>query len=471
MHICLINPPALDTIQAEVPSFIKEERGINPPLGLLYLASRLQKEEGITVSVIDAQERGFSYKDTALAAAAQKPDLVGITAMTMTMRDVLYTCRELKLLLPHTLICLGGPHATIYPEETLRLEHIDYAVTGEGEEPFTRLVKELQRGNTVPREKNIACLDGQKHLVYPGMGEYLRNLDDLPFPARTLIRYRNYGSVLSRHRIVTTMFTSRGCPFRCAFCNRPHMGTNFRPRSAENVFREFQECAALGIGEILVYDDTFTVDKARVHQLCERILQSGLRIDWDIRSRVDTVDAPMLRALKKAGCTRIHYGVESGSDAVLKELKKGITVSQAEGVLRMTKEAGISTLAYFMIGSPHETEKEVGETISLLRRIRADYAHITIFTPFPATELYLRALKEGVIPHDYWREFAQDPLAPLTVRYWEKDIPRERMFELLKKAYQAFYSRPLYLAKRLFAIRSLSELKTKCRAGLKILRH
>ena len=173
--------------------------------------------------------------------------------------------------------------------------------------------------------------------------------------------------------------------------------------------------------------------------------------------------------IKQAGCKRIHYGIESGTNKVLKELNKGITIEQAEEALGKTKEKGISTLAYFMIGAPGETEEDVLETLKLLRRIKADFAHITMLTPFPATEIYTRALKEKVIERDYWREFALSPDSNVKIYYWEKELSKEKMLFLLKKAYRSFYARPKYLLKSLCSIRSLTELFAKAKAGLQIL--
>jgi len=326
--VVLVNPPAEHTLVGNNPRFLDEERGHNPPLGILYLAAMLEERSDHTVCVLDAQVEELSYNDLASHVAGERPDLVGITTMTFTLVDVLRTVEVVKASAPEARVVLGGPHVHLYPRESVELPGVDFAIVGEGEYSLVALCDRLwepQRWGEVPG------------LVYRRNGEVVANerpgliedLDALPFPARDLTPYHRYSSVLARRRPVTTMFTSRGCPYRCAFCDRPHLGKKFRAASARRVADEMQECVEMGIHEILVYDDTFTVSRRRVLEICAEIQRRGLDVGWDIRARVDTVDEEMLRALRAAGCERIHYGVEAGDDRFMAVLRKGITVEQA----------------------------------------------------------------------------------------------------------------------------------------------
>ncbi len=231
-----------------------------------------------------------------------------------------------------------------------------------------------------------------------------------------------------------------------------------------------EECLKMGIKEVLIYDDTFTIDRQRVLNICSEILKRRLRIGWDIRARVDNVDREMLQRLKEAGCERIHYGVEASSQRILDILRKGITIEQVKKAFRLTKEAGISTLAYFMFGSPEETKEEILSSIRLAKELKPDFVHFSLTTPFPATDLYRLGLKEGILKKDYWREFSQDPGKEFIPTVWEENLLREELVVLLKSAYRSFYVRPVYILKELTKVKSLKEFRRKIKAGLRVVK-
>ncbi|MFC1722671.1 B12-binding domain-containing radical SAM protein [Nanoarchaeota archaeon] len=464
MKILLLNPPSLTNFGSEVPEIVNEERGCNPPLGLLYVASYLLKHSDHKVKVIDSMVEKLDMDAIADRIKRLKPDVMGMTAMTFTIMDVLKIAAIAKKINKKTKVVLGGPHGHLYPEETLNLPNVDYLIMGEGERPFLELIDNLEDPSKVD---GIAFKRGEEIIINPKL-PLIQHLDEIPFPARHLTPYMKYSSLLGKHDVVTTMITSRGCPYKCLFCDRPHLGKQFRARSAENVVEEFEQCVDMGIEEFLVYDDTFTVDRQRVVDICNLIQKKGLKISWDIRARVNTVDKELLDLLKKAGCERIHYGVEAGNPEILKILRKGITMDQARKVFKMTKKAGIQTLAYFMIGSPRETRETIQQTIDFAIELDPDFCHFTITTPFPGTELYFMGMKEGLIKGDVWREFAKNPTQDFVPPLWEENLDRDELVELLKKAYKDFYTRPSYILKRLIKVRSVGEFKRKARAGLKV---
>ncbi len=474
MKVLLINPPRLNEILADNPAFIEEERGFNPPLGLLYLAGYLKKKSRHQVFVLDAQMEGIAYDDDFKKRISLiNPDVVGITVMTFTLVDVLKTIEIVrtagKNINKKIFVVLGGPHVHLYPRETVSLNGVDFVIKGEGETPFFNLLEALEGRGQLSRVKGLVYKNRGEEIVENPTGDFIENLDELPYPARELLPVKKYSSILGGGRIVTTMFTSRGCPFQCAFCDRPHLGKKFRARGPKNVVDEMEECLKIEIEEILIYDDTFTVNKQRVLDICGEIIKRGLKFVWDIRARVDTVDEEILNALKKAGCQRIHFGVESGTEKILKVLNKKITLEQIEKAFKSAKAAGIETLAYFMIGAPTETKEDIYQTINFAKKIKPDYAHITILTPYPATVIYREALEQGVIKSDYWREFALHPENGITTQYWEKELSREELFDLLNKFYKEFYGRPSYIFKKLLKIRSPKDLVKKAKIGLKIL--
>lgn len=468
MKVLLINPPAENTIIGNNPTIIDEERGHNPPLGLLYIAAYARMHTKHEIIIIDSQVEEISYEQLEKMIVEEKPNVVGITAMTFTLIDVIRTAKIVKNIDKNIKVVLGGPHVHVFPEETINMPEIDFLVLGEGEIPFAELLENIDHIEKLKSIKGLVFKDDGK-IINTGIKGLIDDLDATPFPARDLTPYEKYDSLMAKRTPITTMFTSRGCPYRCTFCDRPHLGKKFRARSPKNVVDEIEECTKMGIYEFLIYDDTFTLNRKRVLEICDEIIRRKLDIGWDIRTRVDTVDEEMLRRLKEANCERIHYGVEAGTEKILKILKKGITLDQVREAFMLTKKIGISTLAYFMIGSPTETREDIIKTINFAKELDPDFVHITILTPFPATELYKKGLSEGIIDKDFWREFAKDPTDDFQPEYWEENLSREELIELLNHAYKSFYVRPGYIFRELTKVRSLAEFKRKMRAGLKVL--
>ena len=468
MKVLLINPPRINEIMGNNPSIIEEERGYNPPLGLLYIAAFMERHTKHNVTVIDSQVDKLDYSSLQEKITSIRPDVVGITAMTMTMVDVINTANVVKEINNTIKVVLGGPHVNLFPDETIMLKNVDYLVLGEGEVVFTNLINAIDERAELRKIPGLVFEDNGE-IINTGKRPMISNLDELPFPARHLVPYKKYTSLLSKGGVVTTVITSRGCPFKCSFCNRPHLGKIFRARSSVNVVDELEACTKLGIYEFLIYDDTFTVNKKRVIDICDEIIRRKLNIGWDIRARVDTVNEEVIAHLKKAGCQGIHYGVEAGTEKILKILNKGITINQVKEVFNLTRKYEIPILAYFMIGSPKETLEDIYQTFKVMKDLNPDYVHLTVLTPFPGTKIYFDGLRNGVIEKDYWREFAKNPTSDFISPYWADIFTRDELCELLIKGYKSFYLRPSYIFKRIRALRSLGEFRKKAAAAVKVL--
>lgn len=466
MRILLINPPVQNEILGNNPQIVQEERGYNPPLGLLYLATVLNKQKKHEVKLLDTQVEELNYSSIEKFISEYSPDIAGLTVMTFTLLDVIKTCSLIKKIKPSCKIILGGPHVHLFPKASLNTCYGDFAITGEGEYSFPRLIdniNDLQKCAEIP---GVCFFSDGKFISGPGPG-LIDNLDDLPHPDRTLLPYKKYGSILASKSPVTTMFTSRGCPYKCRFCDRPHLGKNFRAHSAEYVIDEMQQCEELGIKEILVYDDTFTIDRKRTLDICKLYKERRLSISWDIRARVNTIDEEIIKALKHANCQRIHFGVEAGTEKILKVLNKGINKKQALEAFRLAKKYGIETLAYFMIGSPSETEEDIKETFRFARFLSPDYLHLTILTPFPGTEIYQDGIKQGLFS-DFWRDFAEKPVPEFKPKFWDAEISESILRELIIEGYKKFYFRPSYIFRRIMRLKSTDELKKKFKAAFKL---
>ncbi len=443
MKILLIHPPDEKVLLANNPAFVEKIRGKNAPLGIGYLASSLLKESTHSVETIDCQVQ-YGLLDKIRYG---NYDVVGISILTYTLLSSLQIIGWIKKYSPRSKIIVGGTHPTIYPKEMLNLG-VDIVVRGEAEKVLPDIINKVYK------------LSGHihKHIGYE------QELDKIPFPLRNNID--KYSSVFANGP-ATTIITSRGCHFGCKFCYRPVMGKRIRFRSPGNVVKELEACLSRGIKNFLFYDDTFTADKQRAIEICQRIRDSGMRISFDVRTRVTQIDEEILRMLKTAGMKQIRMGIESGVQKTLNNLRKGITLEQITKAFKLCNKLKIENFGYVMIGCPGETKDDIEETIRFVLKLNPDFIVVSKFTPFPATESYT----EWIDKHqkDVWQGFASNPTEGFIPPIWG-DIANDELEKLSKSFYRRFYGRPSYIANRLLKVRSFNRLKKYYKAGVKILK-
>ncbi len=447
MRVLLINPPYTTTDR------YGEDLGrfgpLNEPLGLAYLAASLERG-GQQVTILDAPAEGMSVDGVCGVAARGGHELAGVTMLTPMYSRSIEVIEALKGRLPETKVVVGGAHPTILPGETL-MENaaIDFAVVGEGEIVLLDLVNTLAHGGNLEHVRGLAFRRGDDVLVNPPSTP-VKDLDDLPRPARHLLPMHAYRMTRSRTRAehAFTVSVARGCPFDCAFCCRI-FGRGIRHHSVERLIEEAGLLADdYGAKEINLEADTLTLDRNFVHALCQGLVASGLakRMAWTCESRVDTVDAEMLKAMKAAGCWQISYGVESGSQRLLDLIHKGISIDRIEKTFALTKEVGISIRAFFMLGLPTETRAESLKTIALAKRLDARWSQFTLFTPFPGTMLYDTAVREGGLRSENWSDFkTHGGWTEGGLAYVPRGRSPEEMKRMQKRAYRAVYMRPKVL--------------------------
>jgi len=465
VRLVLLHPPLRCPLGAATPDYVDARRGHNPPLGLLYLQAAVEQTRHQAV-FLDANLEGLSHEEAARQALACEPDLVGVQAMTFTLRDALLTARAIKGLRPETKIIMGGPHPTLYPAETAALAGVDYALAGEGERALVAFLDRFFDEEACATVPGIACLrDGRARLT-PAVG-LLDDLDSLAPPARRSSPYRRYSSILARRTPNTIMVTSRGCPFSCVFCNR--MGRRYRWHSPDYVLREIDDIVALGIREVFIHDDTFTIQRGRIEAICRGLIARRHDLIWEARTRVDCVDEELLALMRAAGCHRLSFGVESGSERVLRSMRKEIDLAQALRVFDRCRKEGIITLADFMIGNLDEEHEDVNKTLDLMRRLDPDYVQFSVCSPYPATPLYAMAIERGLVPRDVWLDYARDPLQEFRSPVWTQNFGEEELGRMVKRAYRSFYLRPRFIARQLFRIRSPAQLAALSRAALGLL--
>lgn len=469
MQVLLIIPPESHSIESSLPKGLEAGKGVYPKLGLLYVAAHLDLHGGVTPEIIDCPAERLDYTKLEARLRRRRPDVVGVTTLTFNLIDTWKVIRLVKGIHPSSKVCVGGQHVTLYPQETLELEGVDFVVHGEGERVFTRLIGVLSEGGSPEALAELPGLgyhQGGRPIVNPRQ-DRIDDLDQLPQPARHLVDLSRYDHIAAEGNQLATMQTSRGCPAKCLFCDIRM--TKFRRRSAENVLEELRYLVSRGIDDIFFVDDTITIDRRRLLDICDLIKRSGLQIHFKVSARVDTVKPHVLAALKEAGCYRIHYGVESATPRLLKYLQKQTTPDKIRQAFQWTHEAGIGTFAYCMIGIPTETYAEMMSTVDFAIQLDPEYAQFSICTPYPKTALYQSMLQTGDVSHDYWREFARHPSEDFRVRFWNKLYSEEELRRFQSEAHRRFYSRFRYIARQARRVRTLSELRSKVKLGARIL--
>ena len=470
MKILFLVPPETLSLDSSIPRALEGGKGYYPKLGLLYVAAHYERATGHRPVFIDCPPEKVSEPEMLNRFRTIQPDLVAMSIMTFNLLDALQAARVLKREKPGIKICLGGPHVNLYPKETLEQTEIDFVVFGEGEPIFTELAQVLEEeGPESPRLKSINGL-GWKQDGVPKINPArtdLMDLNTLPNPARHLVDVSQYQHIIGEGRQFFTLQATRGCPAACSFCDIRK--TTFRIRSPENVVAEIEELVALGVDDLFFVDDTITIDKKNVLAICDLIVKRGIKIHYKISARVDTVNEDILRALKRSGCYRIHYGIESATPRHLKYLQKGQTPEKVLRACRMTKKAGIGFFAYMMIGIPHETREEMMHTVAFAQKLKPDYAQFSICTPYPKTELYFQMLKEGIVPEDYWQQFAENPTPEFKIRFWNRDFTEEELRDIQDECHSRFYRQPSYIMKQIAKVRSWADFTAKARMGTRIL--
>ena len=362
-------------------------------------------------------------------------------------------------------VLVGGAGFNLYPDEIMSYSLIDYGIIGSVSQSLPQFLEAFEKGGDFGkihglyfRERDVICKNEAR--------EWHDDLDALPFPARDLLRNEIYWQFISQRRNFTNMLTSTGCTFNCRFCNEP--GGVFRVRNVASVIKEIRECYyKYNIREIDFFDRTFTIDKARVIEICNEIIRNKLDIIWSCRSRIDTVDEGLLRIMRKAGCFAIFYGIESADETVLKNLNKMITLTKVREIIAVTKKIGIKPLGFFMFGNPGETEESIKKTIDFALSLDLTYATFTKTMAKPKS--YYDELNIKNTGFDYWKEYVLGRCSERTpIRTWT-NLNDKLLTKYVKEAFCRFYFRPAYVLNALKDIKSPAELLRYSKSSLKLL--
>lgn len=410
------------------------------PIGLGYIAAVLL-QNGYEVKLLEPQLDNISDNELKNFLSEENPDIVGITAVTPTFPEAV---RIAKIIKEGTAAktALGGVHASCLPEQIiLRYPEFDFVVAGEGEYAMLELCNELKKDR--PNFYGISGLYFRKNAapVKNKPRDYITDLDAIPMPARDLVNLNKYRLPLhiDKGKRSASMITSRGCPAKCTFCSsKVTMGNIFRPHSSDYVIREIESLISrYNVRHIQFVDDTFTVSQQRAKEICEEIIRRNIKFDWHCFARIETVSEDLLFLMKEAGCTSILFGIESGDEAVLKTIKKGISLEKAKEVHDTCRKIGIKVLSSFIIGHPTETFPTANKTINFALYLKPTFALFYRLVPYPGSEVYEKYSSENRLKRNLgWDSFA--PKGEETVFNHENLSDRE-LDLLIVKAYRKFY--------------------------------
>lgn len=444
--ILLINPSYYQEIFAHSKVRAAISRG-TPCLGLLTVAAPLlNSSHKVKLLDLNLSENPSLNLDNELKDF--EPDYVAMSATTPLITSVCQIAEKVKRINSKTVVVVGGPHPSALPKETLEKSVIDYVVCGEGDYVLDGIVNK-GFSSLIP---NIFYKDGRVISSSAAERKIVEDMDTLPFPAYELLDVKKYKQpeISSRSSPVGYLETSRGCHGACVFCNKNIYGYKFRPKSPIRVVDEMVRMLRMGFNEIHIIDDAFMTDPERVCSICDEISRRGLNFPWYPRGgvRVDAVNKEAFKMMKRAGCYRVPFGVESGSQRILDQVGKKITLEQAEIAVMMAKEVGFETECYFMIGHPRESEADILKSIEFAIKLNPDYAKFAIVIPLPGTPLFSKMKKNNQIKTFNWDKYNFS--TPPKEIYTHDSLSWEIIEKYYTKSHRRFYLRLNYIMSMLY---------------------
>lgn len=370
------------------------------PYGILWIAGLL-RQEGLSVDVLD---RNVDDRDLTGILETARPRVVGVSCLTgPVIDDAIRVSCTVRDFAKDAAVVWGGIHPTIFPEHVLRQGYVDYVVSGEGEYPLLELSRALLFRDGSPEKIANLGYKVNNQLVFNQNRDFI-DLNALPMPAWDLVKIDRYIQKKFYSNRVITLNTSRGCPWRCAFCyNQAVNKRRWRGISAEKIVEQMEHLELnYGIKGFQFYDDEFDVDERRVFEMCGLLKKRGRRYAFAHFSRVNHINPERLAAEKEAGLRFIEFGIESGSERMLAFIEKDQTTEMIRRAFSMCRKAKVKSGALFMLGLPDETEKEAWQTKKLVDSLGAHQTIATIFKPYPATKLYDYCVRHGLfrLPED-----------------------------------------------------------------------
>jgi anaerobic magnesium-protoporphyrin IX monomethyl ester cyclase len=448
-RVLLINPPKIFNAL--------------PPLGLLYIAAVLE-ENGVDVKVVDSAVENHSWEDVERLIEKESPELLGVPLTTPGYVSGMKTLEIAKRVDPKIKTVVGGPHATVLPDETLNYKTVDYLVRAEGENTILDLSQHVlgtkkKKLNKIP---NLSYTVGKKNKHNKIV--YIKDVDSIPLPARHFVPIRKYtGVMLPRKLPETQIMSTRGCPFQCTFCSKKVFGSMYRFRDPVLVVDEIEHLVDnYKIKALTFYDDGINYNPKRLEKICDEMIERGLNdeIEWKGQLRVNEsfVTKPLLEKMKKSGCWLLCWGIETGDPVMLRRIKKAITFKEVKRALKISASVGIKNLGFFMAGNQFETVSSVERTINFaieLTKYGLDYPQLSLGVPYPGTEFYQIAKRHGWIRAKGWEDYQADKRS---IVIQMPGLSDEYLEMALGSFYKRFYMRPSYILKQARSIKNKDDV-------------
>lgn len=416
-----------------------------PPIGLVQLATCCK---GVAeVKILDCPKEKYSHKEFKDYIERHNFDIAAISALSEEGVSAIECAKIIKKKDKSITTIFGGSHLhNLYHTAGLDFSSnngvncIDYAIVGEAEESLPLLLEELKKSS------NERDFDKIKGLSYAFNGKIItnnpmliENLDDLPICDWSLIDLKSYPrSIHAKRYPYAPTLTSRGCPYQCTFCSIPSVsGRKLRPRSPEKIVQEMIYLYNLGIKEVMFWDDNFTLYRKRAIEICDLLIKEDMDLIWSCPQgiRVDLVDEELLKKMKKSGCHYVALGIESGSDKILKDMKKNLTVQKIKENVPLIKKMGIDTWGFFILGYPTESREDILKSIQLSRQLNLTRASFHLYQPVPGTEAFDTFIANKDIKWNKSNKYSESIIAP-------QGMTPEDLIRLQRIALLRFYLRP-----------------------------
>ncbi len=450
MKVAVVSPPFLKNFcRSQRWPVVNRTRAMRYPDWLAYAAGVLEKD-GFEVGFRDFIAEDGTLEDVARWIGEYKPGLMILDATTPSIFNDIDCARLCKKASPETHICFVGPHVSVFDKATLEdgADAVDSVARGEYDYTVRDLARVVVGGGGLESVAGLTWRQGGDIHVNTARS-LIEDLDEIPFPAWKFLnvkRYRNNTYLFP----YLDQISGRGCPNQCTFCQWPQVmhGRRYRYCSPERVVAELMDnVERFKVREVFFEDDTLTTNRFRLKRVCELILQQRKRVVWSCNSRVDWTDLDMMRLMKEAGCRMLLIGPESGSQRILDNVRKGITLEQTRQFVALARKAGLNTHSCWVVGLPGETKESVAETMAFAKSLDTDTVQASSVMPQVGTELYNWAVQNGFIKMNSWRDYAVEGEQTAVMEY--PGLSQAEMNAAVNRFLREYYFQPHVVARLL----------------------